>query len=127
MDLLKRISRKLAQLTLVNSVVFVVRTRALLWYLFASISFYLIQQFYFFTENLALDKPVKQSSTYSSYSAINAVNGIIYGEYEFSHTGGGDNEWWRIDLGKVQTVKVIELYVRTDQESKLITINKLAL
>ena len=59
------------------------------------------------------------------YPAENAVNGIIYGQYEFSHTNtGGGNQWWRIDLGKVQTVKVVELYVRTDQESKLTTINR---
>ena len=53
------------------------------------------------------------------------MNGIIYGQYEFSHTdNAGGDQWWRIDLGKVQTVKVVELYVRTDQESKLTTINR---
>ena len=98
------------------------RSRALLWLVSAFISF---NKFCFFVENLALNKPVKQSSTYSIHNALDAVNGIIYGINEFSHTdNAGGNQWWRIDLGKLQTVKVVELYVRTDREGKLTKINK---
>ena len=63
-------------------------------------------------ENLALHKPAYQSSIYRNYIASNAVNGLLYGINEYSETQGGDNQWWRVDLGSVQSVKLIELYGR---------------
>ena len=54
------------------------------------------------------------------YPAENAVNGIIYGEEEFSHTRGGTGQWWRVDLGSVQTIKIVELYNRNGLNCKSI-------
>ena len=81
-----------------------------------------------FPENLAYKKQVKQSSTYSEivnremleYPAENAVNGIIFGEREFSHTEGGAGQWWRVDLGSVQPVSIVELYNRNGLNCKSI-------
>ena len=67
---------------------------------------------YCVTENLALHKPAYQSTNYSNYTASNAVKGILYGTNEYSETQGGDNQWWRVDLGSLQSVKLIELYSR---------------
>ena len=70
-------------------------------------------------ENFAFNKPAIQSSTYSvngiNYMASNAVNGILYGINEYSETGGGDNQWWRVDLGSLQSIKVVEVYSRNSQ------------
>ena len=47
-----------------------------------------------------------------NYIASNAVNGILYGTNEYSETQGGDNQWWRVDLESLQSIKVVELYSR---------------
>ena len=50
-----------------------------------------------------------------NYTASNAVNGILYGSNEYSETQGistGPNQWWRVDLGSLQSIKVVELYSR---------------
>ena len=79
-------------------------------------------------ENLAYKKSVKQSSTYSEivngemleYPAENAVNGVIYGKREFSHTEGGPGQWWRVDLKSVQPVRIVKLYNRNGRNCKSI-------
>ena len=54
-----------------------------------------------------------------NYIASNAVNGILYGTNEYSETQGNTtaqpNQWWRVDLGSLQSVKLIELYSRDDK------------
>ena len=50
-----------------------------------------------------------------NYIASNAVNGIFYGINEYSESGNGPNQWWRIDLGSLQSIKVVELYSRSDR------------
>ena len=40
------------------------------------------------------------------------MNGIFYGTNEYSETQGGDNQWWRVDLGSLQSIKVVEVYSR---------------
>ena len=43
------------------------------------------------------------------------MNGILYGTNEYSETQGGDNQWWRVDLGNLHSIKLIELYSRNEQ------------
>ena len=71
-----------------------------------------MKSLHYVLENLALRKQAMQKSTYNYDIASNAVNGILYGIIEYSETQGGDNQWWRVDLGSLQSVKLIELYSR---------------
>ncbi|WP_205303892.1 galactose-binding domain-containing protein, partial [Nonomuraea montanisoli] len=77
--------------------------------------------------NLALHKPVTQSSTYTSssvlYSGANAgrandgnTNGdFLYGSVSHtSETPLDTNPWWQVDLGSSESVSAIKLWNRTD-------------
>ena len=58
-----------------------------------------------------------------NYIASNAVNGILYGTNEYSETQGGPNQWWRVDLGSLQSIKVVELYSRNDHGKNQVCIH----
>ena len=62
------------------------------------------------TFNIALNKPVEQSSSLSSKTwAKEAVNG----DYDdFSHTGTFPNQWWKIDLLRTYEIQQIILFNR---------------
>ncbi|XP_065935782.1 fucolectin-like [Magallana gigas] len=69
--------------------------------------------------NLALNKPAKQSSTFTSgvtYSANLAVdgnNGTDFVVDKCSHTAKGDyNPWWRVDLQGVYFIKSVRIFNR---------------
>ncbi|XP_067942827.1 uncharacterized protein [Watersipora subatra] len=74
----------------------------------------------FGTGNLALNKPVRQSSDYpnSDYIAQKAVDGNTDGS-DFSHTEAKANQWWMVDLGGQYEVTNIELYNRKDRKYNL--------
>lgn len=68
--------------------------------------------------NLALNKPVTQSSDYTSLTgAERAVDGNTDGDYyqgSVSVTALQYQPWWTVDLGQVQTIDNIKVYNRTD-------------
>ncbi|MDO8483101.1 MAG: discoidin domain-containing protein [bacterium] len=68
------------------------------------------------TNNLALNKPVKQSSTYTGWSyypeAKIAVDGQTTGNsnYGLSLTQNNVDEWWQVDLGSIQSISAVKIY-----------------
>ena len=77
-----------------------------------------------FADNLAYLKKTNQSSIYSdkitlydSSQSTTAVNGILYGE-DITRTKDDQLKWWRVDLGSVQTVRVIDIYNRLSPNCK---------
>ncbi|XP_059356799.1 fucolectin-like [Carassius carassius] len=61
----------------------------------------LIDQFNQHHENVALKGTAVQSSTYSTWGAANAIDGIRYAPFPgstCSHTGNELSPWWRLDL-----------------------------
>lgn len=59
-------------------------------------------------------KHTEQSSDYmykNSFPASNAIDGDLS---TFSHTSSQTNPFWILDLGTVSTVKMIEVFARTD-------------
>ena len=68
--------------------------------------------------NLALAKPVSQSTTGFNGSASRAVDGNTSGRWRdgsVTHTRGGVNEgWWQVDLQQQALIQEIILYNRTD-------------
>ena len=67
--------------------------------------------------NIALNQPVTQSSEVEGGAASRGVDGNRDGNWganTCTHTGGGDPEWWQVDLGKTYSVTDISLYHRTD-------------
>lgn len=69
------------------------------------------------TYNLALKKSVQQSSTGYGGNAERAVDGNTDGSYyanSVSHTNGDKEAWWEVDLGRVQNIREIILWNRTD-------------
>lgn len=68
-------------------------------------------------ENLAYLKPAIQSSTYKTSDASRAVDGVVDGKYSngsTAHTEDDNNPWWMVDLGKIYTIRQINVYNRTD-------------
>ena len=65
-------------------------------------------------ENLALNKPATQSTSYSDdYLADKAVNGITGDTSDCSHTASGDkSKWWKVDLQSKYSIGKILLYNR---------------
>jgi len=64
--------------------------------------------------NLALNKPARQSSTYSASTvddAQGAVNGVKNGSFGF-HTNQEPNPWWQVDLQTVSTLNEIRILNR---------------
>ncbi len=68
-------------------------------------------------ENLALNKPTKQSSTYKNNHADFAVDGNTTGlvrEKTVAHTENELNPFWEIDLESVSDIYQIKVWNRTD-------------
>ena len=72
-------------------------------------------------ENLALEKPAKQSSTYTesggaTYGADKAVDGIVTGSSSMSNTLGsnGETPWWEVDLQGEFELSQINVFNRKD-------------
>jgi len=67
--------------------------------------------------NLALNKPVAQSSTYAAAVATRAVDGSTDGNYflgSVTHTLADANAWWQVDLGSNSAINSIVISNRTD-------------
>jgi hypothetical protein len=70
--------------------------------------------------NVALNKPATQSSTLAYNppgDASHAVDGNTDGNYfhaSVTHTNGGNQEWWQVDLGASYSLQTINVWNRTD-------------
>jgi len=67
--------------------------------------------------NLAISKPATQVSTYSTAAASRAVDGNTNGSYynnSVTHTAGGPQEWWQVDLGSSYWLQTVKAWNRTD-------------
>ncbi|MAT46452.1 MAG: hypothetical protein CMO35_03365 [Verrucomicrobiaceae bacterium] len=70
--------------------------------------------------NVARAGKASQISTDFDGPARLAIDGNTNGEYtakSTSHTGGGQDQWWEVDLGKIQEIDRIILWNRTDGET----------
>ena len=76
--------------------------------------------------NIALNKPAEQSSDYRAYyPASRAVNGIIQGDDEFSHTlNSGGIKWWKVNLENKYSLGQIKLYNRAGFSKSLLSLIK---
>jgi hypothetical protein len=65
-------------------------------------------------ENLALDAPCRQSSTFNERHAFLAVDGVIRGGDEASctHTQREDEPWWEVDLRDLCSIELVEIFVQ---------------
>ena len=76
--------------------------------------------------NLALNKPVAQSSTYGDGLASFANDGNTTGndnwggDANLQHTQNGLGTWWKVDLGEEATLDRIEIYNRTTTSANLL-------
>ena len=70
--------------------------------------------------NLALAGTASQSSTYSTYPANRANDGINEGLVgngttgSTAHTGGDPLPWWKVDLGSMQPISMIRVFTAAD-------------
>jgi hypothetical protein len=67
--------------------------------------------------NLALGRPASQSSVGYGGDAAKAVDGNTDGRYpngSVTHTNGGAQSWWQVDLGQVSAVESVRVFNRTD-------------
>ena len=65
-----------------------------------------------FGQNLAVGKAATQSSTGWGGVAQRAVDGNIDGVYNngsVSHTLGGNQEWWQLDMGQSHNLSLIHI------------------
>ena len=61
-------------------------------------------------KNQALFRPASQSSTYMSFEASFAVDGIAAGDASYSHTNGGEyHPWWKVQLAYPICVAHVEI------------------
>ncbi len=69
-------------------------------------------------ENLALNQPAEQSSTYGNGVAGLSVDGNRTGSDPWSadlqHTTVEFQPWWQVDLGEVSSIEEVVIYNRTD-------------
>ena len=67
-------------------------------------------------ENLAANKPAKQSSLYgTSHLASKAVNKKVLGyHYDITHTQYQHQPWWEVDLGRLADISTIKVFNRLD-------------
>ncbi|XP_067026815.1 uncharacterized protein [Acropora muricata] len=72
------------------------------------------------TGNIALFKPTEQLGIYeTSYSSL-AVDGGRRTNYKMcTHTTGGPNQWWRVDLGRVEDVAEVHILNRDSYADRL--------
>ncbi|XP_069109356.1 uncharacterized protein [Argopecten irradians] len=75
------------------------------------------------SRNLAVNKTATQSSTYGGYTAGKAVDGIFARDIDTghcSHTGDGHRKaWWKVDLGQVYRIQMINITYRHDYTYRL--------
>ncbi|CAH1247890.1 Hypp8047 [Branchiostoma lanceolatum] len=68
--------------------------------------------------NLAIKRPVAQSTILNGMAAVRAVdgnkNGDAKGGGSCSHTDLAENNWWRVDLGIAQAIGNVVVYNRMD-------------
>jgi hypothetical protein len=67
--------------------------------------------------NLALKKRAQQSSTGYGGDPQRAVDGTTDGNYSansVTHTNSENGAWWEVDLGRVQDIREIRIWNRTD-------------
>ena len=70
--------------------------------------------------NIALYKPTDQYGLYGSSFSSNAVDGHRQTNYQMcTHTYGGPNPWWRVDLGRVEDVAEVYILNRDFYEDRL--------
>lgn len=63
--------------------------------------------------NIALFKPTAQHGLFRSLYSSNGVDGSRQTNYEMcTHTIGGPNPWWRVDLGRVEDVAEVHILSR---------------
>lgn len=70
-------------------------------------------------QNLALEKPASQSSTFWQAAAERAVDGNTDGSWggnSVTHTNPELNPWWEVDLESVESISSIVIFNRTDAE-----------
>ena len=70
-----------------------------------------------FAQNIALNKPTEQSSTFGAGVSSRAVDGDqngAWGGKSVTHTNGGENAWWKVDLGGNYNINAISFYNRTN-------------
>lgn len=69
------------------------------------------------SDNVALGKPVSQSSTAFDSPATRAVDGNRngnWGESSVTHTAPQASPWWQVDLGETKAIDKVVIYNRTD-------------
>ncbi|XP_074611781.1 uncharacterized protein LOC141866213 isoform X2 [Acropora palmata] len=72
------------------------------------------------TGNIALFKPTDQLGLYETSYSSNGVDGGKQTNYKMcTHTTGGLNPWWRVDLGRVEDVAEVHILNRNDYETRL--------
>mgnify|MGYP002259957826 CR=1 FL=1 len=70
--------------------------------------------------NIALFKPTAQLGLYGSLYSSNGVDGGNQTNYQMcTHTDGGPNPWWRVDLGRVEDVAEVRILNRDSYEDRL--------
>ena len=63
--------------------------------------------------NIALYKPTDQYGLWSNSFSSKAVDGVRQTIYHMcTHTYGGPNPWWRVDLGRVEDVAEVHILNR---------------
>ena len=69
--------------------------------------------------NIAAGKSAKQSSTYGTYPANLATDGVKEGFGKLSHTNSELGAWWEIDLGASYAISSIKVYNATDHPTRM--------
>ena len=70
--------------------------------------------------NIALFKPTDQLGLYGTSYSSNGVDGGKQTNYEMcTHTTGGPNPWWRVDLGRVEDVAEVHILERESLTTRL--------
>ena len=70
-------------------------------------------------KNVSQGKAASQSSTSNDAPASRAVDGNTSGVFtnnSVTHTAGGRNPWWEVDLGEVTAIDKIIVFNRTDKD-----------
>ncbi|XP_015757056.1 PREDICTED: uncharacterized protein LOC107336496 isoform X2 [Acropora digitifera] len=72
------------------------------------------------TGNIALFKPTEQLGIYAASYSSHGVDGGRQTNYQMcTHTNGGPNPWWRVDLGRVEDVVEVHILNRDSFADRL--------
>ncbi|XP_074611771.1 uncharacterized protein LOC141866210 isoform X4 [Acropora palmata] len=72
------------------------------------------------TGNIALFKPTDQLGLYETSYSSNGVDGGKQTNFQMcTHTTGGPDPWWRVDLGRVEDVAEVHILNRNSFETRL--------